>query len=374
MSIFYSRCGGELLSGKYNRYDAYIMRPVFFLFLIIILLVSCEPAKLSSEEIPIPAVQCHTVDSSYLFELLYADDTRLVASLLSSSNQLMTIPVHDSTLVFERHKDFLRKGRSESEVLHAHYKIRQDTIHVVSFTGTGIDKIIKIPFSGIADCASWKTVSTPLYQGLFFGMNFDIIDDDIYVFAGGKADDESVVCYVDNKDFDIKRLDYVPQDKNDCNVVVKHIVYTSESKVFVNGENLLFVCGKGRLALIINRVNGSARYLWDEYPVYSTASDGINYRLKSKSHLGFNIYTSGSKIYLSPILARLVNGVYDPGDYNGYPPYFTDRIDVFSWEGDKLYTLRLEYPSSSFVINEGGDRLYAFIRRSKYWESGCLCV
>ena len=336
------------------------MRPVFFLFsLMIFLLISCKQTKISSKELPLSAEQSQIVDSCYLFELLHADDNRLVASLLYSSDQLMTIPIRDSILILEGHEEFLKKGRGDAEVINALYKIYQDTIHVVSFTGTGIDKIIKIPFAGIDDYSSWKITGTPLYQGLYLGMNFDVLDDDIYVFAGGKIDDEGVICCVDNKDFDIEQLDFVPQDKNDCSSVVKHIVYSSESKVFVNGKNLLYVCGKGRLALIIDSINGSTRNLYDECPVYSAATDGINYRLSPKSHLGFYAYASDSMIYLSPILARLVNGMYDPAEYKGYPSYFIDRIDVFSWEGKKHYTLCLEYPSSSFVINERGDRLYA---------------
>lgn len=336
------------------------MKQVFFLFpLMISLLVSCRPTEISSEEIPLSAVQCQSVDTCCLFELLHADDNRLVASLLYSSDQLMTIPVRDSALAFEGHKEFLKNGRGEKEVIYAHYKIHQDTVHVVSFTGTGIDKILKIPFTGIADYSSWETISTPLYQGLYLGMNFDVLDDDIYVFAGGKADDEGVICYVDNKDFDIGQLDFALQDKYDFNPIVKHSVYTSGSKVFVNGRNLLFVCGIGRLAMIIDTINGSTRYLYDEYPVYSAATDGINYKIDPKSYLGFYSYASDSMIYLSPILARVVNGKYDSDDYRGYPPYFTDRIDVFSWAGERLNTLCLEYPFSSFVVNERGDRLYA---------------
>jgi len=337
------------------------MKPQIVLFVLLSLFISCESTVTTVEEIHLSAKNTTVADSCDIFHLLYADDDYLLASTSHSSTNLIRIPIKDSKLIFENCEFFLNKGRAQADIQnHAIFKCCNDTIHVLSYNSYGIDKIIRIPFDGIKDIPSWEIDNSTYYQGLFpAGLNLDVLDDGSYIFAGGKFDSEKFICFLNNKEQNFKMYDYIPDDGIDSNPMVKLLVYSGNARIFTNGNDILYICGNGCLAMILNSEDGNIRYLYDEFPIYSVAPDGINYGISPKSSLGISSFASDNAIYLSPHTEKIVNGKYVPDNFKGYPPYFVDRIEVFSWEGNGLYTLCLEYPCSSFMVDESGKRLYA---------------
>ncbi len=325
------------------------------------LLISCESTVATVEELSLSAINVTNVDSCSIFQLIYADDECLLASTVYSSYSLVSIPIRESELKAEESEYFLNYGRAKSEVLRnsSAYNVYDDTIHVLSSPSTGIDKIIKIPLDGINDNLSWKIESTPYIKGVYC-RSFDFLDSDSYVFAGGLMDSEKVICILNNKEHTSKQYDYIPDDGFDSNPRIKKLVYFSNSEVHVNGSAILYVCGEGHLALIINSNDGKIRYLYDEFPKYSASNDGLTFVRDSKSPLGITASASDKAIYLSPRMAKMVNGKFVPDNFKGYPPYCNDRIEVFSWEGERLYTLCLDHPFCSYIVDKSGKRLFTY--------------
>ncbi len=332
------------------------------LIILLPLLISCESTVATVEEYSLLANSVTPIDTCSLFQLLYADDERLLASTVRSSYDLVSIPIRESELKVEESELFLNYGRSISEVMRNNTcsGVCNDTIHVLASNLFGIDKIIKIPFEGINDISSWEIESTPYYQGIDVNgvTGFDFLDSDSYVFAGGLMDSEKVICILNNKEHTSKQYDYIPDDGFDSNPRIKKLVYFSNSVVHVNGSAILYVCGSGHLALIIDSNDGTIRYLYDEFPKYSASNDGLTFVRDSKSSLGIKASASDKAIYLSPRMAKMVNGKFVPDNFKGYPPTYMDRIEVFSWEGERLHSLCLDYPFSSFLVDKSGKKLY----------------
>jgi len=335
------------------------MKRIVAQIILLPLLISCESTVATVEEYHLSANSVTTVDSFSVSNLIYADDERLLASSGYSPTCLISIPVRESKLEVEESEYFLTRGRALAEIQsYANYEVYKDTVHILSYSAYGIDKIIRIPFEGINDIPSWTIELTPYFKGLYPQSHFGILDNGDYVLSGGERDSEKLICFLHNNEHNFEMYDYVPDDGFDSNPIVKHYVYRPNSKLFVNGDDILYVCGEGRLALIINSKDSGISYLYDEFPKYSAAPDGMNFVRDSKSWLGMKASASEKVIFMSPYTYRYVNGNPVPDNYKGYPPYYMDRIEAFSWKGEKLYTLSLEYPFDDLLVDESGKRLY----------------
>ena len=335
------------------------MKKLVAFFLLIALFHSCQSNKEEVPEFLLFPIATEVIDSCYLFELINADDSCLIASLLQSSSQLVSIPIDNYGLNLSKSDFFLNKGRGNLEILSGRFDVYHDTLHVLSTTSNGIDKVIEIPLNHTDDASFWNVVKTPYFQTVYPGLNVNVLKDGLYLFSGGYIGSESVACYANIENGVINELDYWPEDGVAVNSVVKHQMYTSESKVFWNEGKILYVCGNGCFALLLDHNTQEVTYLYDEYPKYSEANDGLNFIKEPKCSLGMYSFTSQNSIYLAPILSKIVNGDYQPDNFKGYPPYYTDRIDVFSWEGKKLGTLSLANPFSNFIVNEQARKLFA---------------
>ena len=65
-----------------------------------------------------------------------------------------------------------------------------------------------------------------------------------------------------------------------------------------------------------------------------------------------------SLIYLSPLECRIENGRYVPADFQGYPAYYVNKIEVYDWNGAYIKTYHTDNPFCSFYVSDDDRIIY----------------
>lgn len=139
-------------------------------------------------------------------------------------------------------------------------------------------------------------------------------------------------------------------------------MYFRGSSLFSYNGKILFVSGEGKYASILDTEDRTAEeiLLYPDYPEYEVSPDGLNPRRKYGCALGMYSFATERYIYLSPLKRKMdASGRYEPSDYKSYPPYYTDEIDVFDWDGGYVRTYRMDVPFCNYYVNEDEHVLYA---------------
>lgn len=327
------------------------------LFLIALSLSSCVNREesercykhLSGVEVGIPE------DASF-FRLVYASDSLIIAHSFSNKNKLTAYCLSDDGCTEE---NFLMVGKGPLEVLDAFAKYKSDSLYVMSFTPMGVSAFITIPLKNYCDVSAWKVQEAE--QRMLAGADFAPTGNGEYVIVGGEYDTETVLTKYNSSDGLYSNVTFWPDDGFEGGNIVKQLIYVRSSYVSVVDQKILYVAGEGKLATIIDvgKQPVDIREIYSDYPQYAPSEDGMNPRRNPKSGLGAYSFATEEYIYLSPLLCHL-NGInYEPSDYKGYPPYFTDEIDVFDWDGCYKCTYVLDQPLCNYYVNEEEQVIYA---------------
>ncbi len=335
------------------------MKRFLILFAVLSFLFSCANPQEGRKEVcvALSGVRLEICGDAPLFELIYANDTIVIASLLSNKSLLGMYRIGDP----ETFHKFLNVGRGPMEVTYASAISRSDTLHVLSYGPYGICGIIRIPVESAVDMQSWEYTDYSEYCGFLVGRGFCIKSYDEYVMLGEKYGQENIMSVLSSNTPHIAPMHFWPDDGFDGPAIVKQGVYGPGAKIFCNGDKILYAGDWGRYVSILN-LSGSAisseTKIYDEYPIYTAAGDGINPTRSRESNLGVQAYTTDSRIYISTLEYHLVNGEYVPDNYKGYPPYFIDRIEVYDWAGQYVKTYSLDVPFGTFYVSEDDSCIY----------------
>lgn len=335
------------------------MKRFLILFAILSFLISCAGPQEGRNEINIAlaGTRLEICEDAPLFRLVYANDTIVIASLLSSQNRIGMYRIGAP----EDFHEFLNVGRGPMEVVNTAIISRSDTLHVLSYDSFGISGIIRIPVACAADMQSWKYTDYSDVKGLWVGVGFCMRFPDEYVMLGEKPGQENIMCVLSRKTSSVTPVHFWPDDGFDGPGTVKQVRYMLGSVIFCNGDKVLYVCDEGRYASILNLSGSSVlseTKIYDEYPQYKDSGDGFNPRRNPDSHIGVNSFATDSLIYVSPVECKLDKGKYIPDNYKGYPPYFTDRIEVYDWDGNYVRTYSLDVPFGNFYVSGDNRFLY----------------
>ena len=291
--------------------------------LILLLLSSCAMRNEDRSErfLSLQGEKLETDPEMSLFEIVYANDSLLVATLISPDCQLAAIPIGGGSET----RLFLHKGRGPMEVVYSKVKSYNDSLFVLSHDPYGINGLIKIPVSGIQDMTEWEYID----------------------FA--RLSERSLTW---------SSVPFWPDDGYKGEALPKQMLYTRNSKVFSNGDKIFYASGEGRYFSILNISEDpvSESFIYDEYPSYSVGPDGLNPKRAPESKLGGIACATDSAIYIGLLNCLLSPAGYVPDSYKGYPPYYIDEIEVYGWNGEYLCTYTLDTPFATFFVS--GRYLY----------------
>lgn len=345
------------------------------IFIIIMLLSSCsiqedksaEPVFLSGEQIDIGPEET-------LFEIVYANDTVLVAHILSGLRKLKIYNHRHPGETYE----FLHIGRGPFEVNQCAVKSRDDTLYVMSYTPAGIQGVITVPVCRTDDKSGWRYEDISEVADIPMGGDFDVLQGQ-YVVLGDKYGQPNILSSITRGvDINVTPLSWWPQDKYKGSVISKQALYMNVSKIFANGSKIIYACSEGRYVSILDFSSGSPaeQPIYDEFPVYKAAPDGMNAIRSPKSRRGVYAFATDSLIYISPLEYMIEDGRYIPDNYKGYPPYYIDRVEVYDWEGDSISTYILDRPFYNFYVSDDDKSLYTLTvdRETMYSEIYRYCI
>lgn len=343
--------------------------------IIIMILASCsvredripEPVFLSGEQIDIGSEET-------LFEIVYANDTVLVAHLLSDLRKLK--------IYNQRHPgdsyEFLHIGRGPFEVNQCAVKSRADTLYAMSYTPVGIQGVITIPVCRTDDKSAWRYEDISEAADVPMGGDFDVLQGQ-YIVLGDKYGQPNILSSITRGvDISVTPLSWWPQDKYNGSIISKQALYMNASKIFASGSKIVYACSEGRYVSILDFSSGTPaeKLIYGEFPVYKAAPDGMNAIRSPKSRRGVYAFATDSLIYISPLEYMIEDGRYVPANYKGYPPYYNDRIEVYDWDGDCIATYILDRPFYNFYVRDDDKSLYALTvdRETMYSEIYRYCI
>ena len=150
------------------------------------------------------------------------------------------------------------------------------------------------------------------------------------------------------------------------------------SKIFASGSKIVYACSEGRYVSILDFSSDTPgeKLIYDEFPVYKAAPDGMNAIRSPKSRRGVYAFATDSLIYISHLENMIEDGRYVPDNYKGYPPYYNDRIEVYDWGGDCIATYILDRPFYNFYVRDDDKSLYTLTidRETMYSEIYRYCI
>lgn len=331
--------------------------PVFPV-IILLFLASCsapndgeqiEPIVLTGEKVGIGSEES-------VFEIAYADDTIVVAHLFSGSCRLKMFDLDEPDNSYE----FLNVGRGPFEVAHSVVKSTRDTLYVLSRTPSGIEGVLTIPLCACDDISQWDYDGISEYADISGGGDL-AVSQDSYMILGEKYGKPNILTAVTrNKEHKVHSFAFWPNDGYEGSVISKQTLYMNTSKIFTNGDKMLYACGEGRYVSILDYSSGMVKEhpVYGEYPEYEQDTDGLNVRRSSKSKRGVYAYATDSLIYISPLECLIRDGKYIPSEYKGYPPYYNDRIEVYDWDGYLIGIYVLDKPFCNFYVSDDDTSLY----------------
>ncbi|MGM9785418.1 MAG: hypothetical protein ACI3ZS_01070 [Candidatus Cryptobacteroides sp.] len=331
-------------------------RVIVIFFTLLLFSSSCimHDEEKSKEYIPIIGQQVDLVGDASVFKIHYACDSLIITSGFSQTHKLTAYQFNSDTCFSY---DFLRIGNGPGEVHSVNVKSHSDTLYVLSYTPIGISEFVSIPLNAIKNADAWKRKSAE--RALLVGNDFDVLHDGRYLFLGGDFNTRNLMMKFDGVNGIYSPLEFWPDDKYNGSLISKQMIYVNSS-LYAGGNKLLYASGEGQYAVILDTaaVGTNEMIIYDEFPKYKMSEDGINWRRLSGCKLGLYACVTDYLIYLAPIESKIVNGRYVPDNYNGYPPYFVDEIDVYNWEGEYMYTYIVDTPLGNFYVNSDENCLY----------------
>ena len=331
--------------------------PVFSV-IILLFLSSCSASEREEkvQTVVLTGEQVSIGPEESVFELVYADDTTIVAHMFSGNHRLKMFDLEEPECSYE----FLNVGRGPFEVMYSTVKSAKDTLYVLSHTPAGIEGVITIPLHRCEDMSQWDYNDISEYADIAGGGDIAVTQDR-YIILGEKYGRPNILTVVTRGNApEILSLDFWPEDGYDGSVISKQVLYMGASKIFANRNKILYACSEGRYVSILDYSSSILQEhpVYGEHPEYEQDADGLNARCSPKSKRGVYAYATDSLIYISPLECLIRDGKYCPKTYKGYPPYYNDRIEVYDWDGHLTCIYVLDKPFGNFYVSDDNASLY----------------
>ena len=151
-----------------------------------------------------------------------------------------------------------------------------------------------------------------------------------------------------------------PDDGFDGSAYVKQKVYANGSLLKCPDKNLFLVSAQmGQYAEIFNIEQDrivSITKLFDLYPQYEVADDGLNVRYARDNMRGLDISVTSDFIYVMPdkgTIEEYVQNIQNSDSYN-----YTNDVFVYDWNGELRRRFKLDYDVLTLLVSEDNCFLY----------------
>lgn len=186
-----------------------------------------------------------------------------------------------------------------------------------------------------------------------------ILDSISFLTVTTAAQSEDMIASFSFKDSVMTGTGYhYPPDNVNAAPIVKALVYAGNITRRPGGDQFLYSCSTGKYAFIF-RLDDHCQikdihYLYDIYPKYIVAKDGLNYRYTQDCEEGFVQTVTADYIYLGDRSRTIA-------DRNpNYPNGFFDEVLKFDWDGNPCTKYVLNCPAAKVVVSSNDKILYGF--------------
>lgn len=331
------------------------MKKITVIVAVLLAIASCkEQGKKTDSEIFLSGQEFTVTDGDmFVNDFLAVTDSIFVFQSFDDRGNIKVYK-KDGMTVSESYK-FLRKGRGTQEINFINSRCFGDNL--VAFDklgGAGIDKMIRAEI----DVESPKHITVDQIDWLndvqTFG-DFVRISDTSFIAIAGKWGEKELISVVDVKNRQRKPIDFWPDDNQEASIRSQQNLYSRNAHIGLNADKtkLVYGCGEGRYLDIMTldgmNITGHNLVL-DILPEYGF--NGTNTVIKNKEYRGITIKTTADRIYVT-----YSNPVNDT-DYKGFPWYFTDLVDTYDWDGNKVQRYVTDQPFFNFYVSPDDSEIY----------------
>lgn len=332
-----------------------------FVLLLLLLSVSCRERGQSA--VPVYNVDRELegvtlsgdMDGSYFIGL--KKDT-LVFSAESKDRVLSLSAVDEDNLISVPSSIF--RGRGPLEMMMPMSKIdSKGNYYAVERTGGSADRM-DYTTNGLKDLdtkSGMRSVDLS-WLNLTYVSNFAVIDEENIIVLGFNQEDTDLLHFVDLNARQSEGISFWPGDSRHVTDIADKMILVNNARIFINDDKLLYVCGEGRVAKIL-QLNGDVveneTDIYSSIPLYKKDNLGNNFFIQKGQERGINAYATMDRIYL------VVMGEMDhTSNYKGYSYYCRDEIEVYDWSGSFICKYRTDQPFINFVVSEDDSTIFTF--------------
>lgn len=287
----------------------------------------------------------------------------LIVSKYDKKFELLSLP--DSCGNMKSMSSFVNVGRGPYDVgiLIPDVCVQKDSIYILD-RGNGAMSLSKILTASINDLdvpTRWSRISLE-WLGQYVGDNLIKMEDGTFLVWGGGIDEETLLSIVDIRDSTSISLDYWFDDNISCIPMVKRNWYGENADVSISGNKVLVSLSRGRymeILTIADKKIVGRNIIYNQLPSgYKVADDGVNY-ISPPSYLGgIRARSTDQHIYCCIKNDDIKNGRRVIQNYNGYPPYFLDKVEVYDWDGNFQCIYEMDVPFRSFIVSPDDNFIY----------------
>lgn len=342
---------------------SYVLRKLTYSFLLALLCLSCTPRE---------SVPTRTISGQVVFE-----DVDAMMLLSATDSSVLVLNPSDTLLLGiyspSGHQKFLRKGRGKYEVLNPSlsYCVHGHTLDFIDhagFASSQPERLFSLDLSCPEDFSSW-TVTDLSWIGRSRAVSHMVnIAPGKYLAVTGRYESGTLLTLLDVRERTYTPLDYRIPVKTEMESLAGDLVYnTSSLALSCSGTppRIAYACGEGKYLEILSWEGGSVssrRTVFDVVPEFRAKEKG-GVEMLDKENRGLRIRASFSRLFV------LYEHPVEMAEYKGYPFYYTDFVDVFDWEGNRLERLQFDIPFADFVVTEDGRTLYTISEDKETFEA-----
>ena len=204
----------------------------------------------------------------------------------------------------------------------------------------------------LSDVTAFRTTCSSFVQ---------LSNSSILVAGGPFNDIKHLFSIIDYKKQKATPLKYWPDDGVKCEDLVKHSVYTDNSRLYGNGNgHFLYLCKWSRFAFVFT-IDGKnidiIKYLFSDYPHYTSDEQGLNYVFKQKTASPERLCcaTSCDRIYFLLLDSDCKGRKFDKYETS---TIYGNTIVEYDWDGNKQRIIHLDHYGQNILLSEDNKTLY----------------
>ena len=214
----------------------------------------------------------------------------------------------------------------------------------------------------IDDKSTWRVFNFLEINDIRFRHGFAYVSDTLLLAIGGMYDDRNILTIINLNDMkSTYPLEFWPNDGYKTNTSVKQAVYMDNARLYKNHKlnKFLYVSGNGKYMEVFRISNNQ---IVDRLPVCNLypkyIQQGSSYSIKNEeTNQGYYVYVSDTLIYARPI-EYTMDMFRSRQNNNGYDLNYSNKINIYDWNGNLLKKYEMDVPFYSFVVDEENNVIY----------------